>query len=169
VGERLLRASVPSPLGPLRLFATSTALCAIAFDGHQDETRAWLRRRFGDAELVDAPDPGGGAAALRAYFAGELGAIDRLEVDLGGTPFQREVWAALRGIPAGRTRSYGELAASLGRPAAVRAVGLANGRNPIPIVVPCHRVIGADGSLTGYGGGLDLKRWLLVHEGARLV
>jgi methylated-DNA-[protein]-cysteine S-methyltransferase len=102
--------------------------------------------------------------ALGAYFEGQLDALDRLPVAAGGTPFQRLVWSALRTIPAGTTTSYGRLAASIGRPGASRAVGLANGANPIGIVVPCHRVIGAAGQLTGYGGGLDRKRWLLEHE-----
>jgi methylated-DNA-[protein]-cysteine S-methyltransferase len=169
VAETLFRAELPSPLGRLSVVASASALCAIAFEGYLDETRTWLERRFGGVTFRETRDPAGAVTALRAYLAGELAAIDALKVDLGGTPFQREVWTALRRIPAGRTVAYGELAASLGRPAAVRAVGLANGRNPIPIVVPCHRVIGADGSLTGYGGGLHLKRWLLVHEGARLA
>src|SRR5262249_24110328 len=104
--------------------------------------------------------------AISRYFAGELSAIDALPVETGGTPFQRDVWSALRNIPCGRTISYAQLAAIIGRPKAVRAVGLANGSNPIGVVVPCHRVIGADGSLTGYGGGIERKRWLLRHEGA---
>ena len=102
--------------------------------------------------------------ALEAYFAGELTAIEAIRTEARGTEFQRLVWAALREIPAGSTVSYGELAARIGRPAAVRAVGAANGANPIPVVVPCHRVIGADASLTGFGGGLERKRWLLAHE-----
>jgi methylated-DNA-[protein]-cysteine S-methyltransferase len=105
---------------------------------------------------------------MRAYLAGELNALDRLPADAGGTPFQQEVWAALRTIPPGVTWSYKQLALRIGRPAAVRAVGLANGSNPIGIVVPCHRVIGANGTLTGYGGGLPRKRWLLEHEGVLL-
>jgi methylated-DNA-[protein]-cysteine S-methyltransferase len=104
------------------------------------------------------------AVALRNYFAGELDAIDHLPVKTAGTLFQRAVWSALREIPLGSTESYGKLAQRIGRPNAVRAVGLANGSNPIGVVVPCHRVIGADGSLTGYGGGMDRKRWLLRHE-----
>lgn len=103
---------------------------------------------------------------LAAYFAGDLSAIEALDVATGGTPFQRSVWAALREIPAGQTISYGKLATQIGRAKAVRAVGLANGSNPVGIVVPCHRVIGADNSLTGYGGGLERKLWLLRHEGA---
>ena len=103
-------------------------------------------------------------SALESYFAGDLGALDALACDAPGTPFQRAVWAALRAIPAGTTESYGELAARIGAPKAFRAVGLANNRNPIGVVVPCHRVIGADGSLTGYAGGLPRKQWLLAHE-----
>ena len=108
-------------------------------------------------------------AALRAYLDGDIGAIDGLAVETAGTPFQRAVWAALRTIPAGETLTYAALAARIGRPAAVRAVGAANGANPVGVVVPCHRVIGADGSLTGYGGGMDRKRWLLAHEGVRVA
>lgn len=106
--------------------------------------------------------------ALDAYFAGRLDAIDTLEVEMSGTPFQKAAWAALRQIPAGKTASYAEQAAKIGRPSAVRAVGLANGANPVGLVVPCHRVIGMNGSLTGYGGGLHRKRWLLEHEGVRI-
>jgi methylated-DNA-[protein]-cysteine S-methyltransferase len=162
MARTLLRAELPSPLGRLGVVASGEGVCAIAFEGRHEEL-SWVARRFADAAFEEAADPAGAVSALRAYFAGELAAIDALPVDLGGTPFQREVWAALRRIPAGRTTSYGALAASLGRPQAMRAVGLANGQNPVPIVVPCHRVVGADGRLTGYGGGLDKKRWLLVH------
>lgn len=102
--------------------------------------------------------------AIERYFAGELAAIEGLAVATAGTPFQRAVWRALRGIRVGTTASYAEIARRIGRPKAVRAVGLANGANPIGVVVPCHRVIGADGSLTGYGGGMERKRWLLEHE-----
>jgi len=118
--------------------------------------RGWSLRR--------ARDPFRHTSTLAAYMDGEITAVDRLEVQTGGTLFQREVWRGLRKIPAGTTTSYGALAERIGRPSAVRAVGLANGANPIGIVVPCHRVIGADGSLTGYGGGLERKRWLLAHE-----
>jgi methylated-DNA-[protein]-cysteine S-methyltransferase len=128
-----------------------------------------------DAHLVGvaatakpATDPGGLTNALRRYFAGELAAIAALPVVLAGTPFQQKVWTELRAIPCGETWSYGQLARRIGNPAAVRAVGLANGSNPVAIVVPCHRVIGSDGTLTGYGGGLDRKRWLLAHESRAL-
>ena len=108
--------------------------------------------------------PSTAARALLAYFEGDLNAVDELPTETNGTAFQRAVWTALRKIPAGRTVSYGALAAQIGNHKAVRAVGLANGANPIAIVVPCHRVIGANASLTGYGGGLHRKRWLLAHE-----
>lgn len=141
----------------------------------------WLLLEAGDAglggiTLLDAPPADHGAAdsdpvlaaataQLEAYLAGEL--LDfELPLAAAGTPFQRRVWDLLRAIPYGTTTTYGALAARLGQPAASRAVGLANGRNPLPIVVPCHRVIGADGSLTGYGSGLWRKRWLLAHEQA---
>ena len=114
--------------------------------------------------LEPARDPNGMTSVIARYFERKVTAIDDLPVQTGGTPFQREVWTALRTIPCGRTISYGQLARQIGRPAAVRAVGMANGSNPISIVVPCHRVIGADGSLTGYGGGLQRKSWLLEYE-----
>jgi methylated-DNA-[protein]-cysteine S-methyltransferase len=105
-------------------------------------------------------------AALASYFAGDLAAIEAIPVMTAGTSFQRQVWAALRTTRAGTTLGYGALAQKLGHPRSARAVGLANGANPVAIVVPCHRVIGADASLTGYGGGIDRKKWLLTHEGA---
>ncbi len=107
--------------------------------------------------------------ALDAWFGGDLTAFDGLEVRTGGTVFQRAVWRALRDIPAGETRTYGQLAAAIGAPKAVRAVGLANGANPVGVIVPCHRVIGANGALTGYAGGLERKRWLLGPRGGRSV
>jgi methylated-DNA-[protein]-cysteine S-methyltransferase len=101
---------------------------------------------------------------LSAYFGGACAAVERLRLDMRGRPFERRVWEALRGIPAGVTSTYGDIARQLGSAAASRAVGLANGANPIAIIVPCHRVVGSDGTLTGYGGGLEKKRWLLEHE-----
>jgi methylated-DNA-[protein]-cysteine S-methyltransferase len=133
----------------------------------------WEDDALAGLHFVDdrAPSPSGRApAAIRNaiddYFAGDLDAIDAIAVRLHGTQFQRQVWTALRDIPVGTTISYKELATRIGRPTATRAVGLANGSNPVAIVVPCHRVIGANGTLTGYGGGLDRKRWLLAHERA---
>lgn len=115
-------------------------------------------------EIIAEENPFGLREAFAAYFAGEVDRLDSLPVVFTGTPFQNKVWQALRTIPAGETLSYGGLAKRLGDPKATRAVGLANGANPIALVVPCHRVIGSDGSLTGYGGGLDRKKWLLAHE-----
>jgi methylated-DNA-[protein]-cysteine S-methyltransferase len=114
--------------------------------------------------LVPRRDPHGVTGAIQAYFDGDLHVIDSLRVVTDGTEFQRTVWRTLREIPCGETWSYGDLARRIGRPKAVRAVGLANGQNPVGVVVPCHRVIGSDGSLTGYGGGIERKRWLLAHE-----
>ena len=142
------------------------ALRVFDWDGYEARMQRLLVRHYGPVTPKTDRAPKHVRLALTAYFDGDLGGIDRLDCATGGTEFQRTVWAALRDIPAGRTESYGQLAARIGRPAAVRAVGLANGANPIGLIVPCHRVIGADGSLTGYGGGIERKRWLLNHEGA---
>lgn len=157
---------LPSPLGMLYLVARGPALCVLAFEDGWDRERAALRRRFGPDMVPAAGVPAPLRRALVRYFDGDLAAIDEVPVDLDGTPFQRRVWAVLRHVPAGATASYGDIAAAVGQPRAVRAVGAANGRNPVPIVVPCHRVIAANGTLHGYGGGLHRKRWLLDHEGA---
>jgi methylated-DNA-[protein]-cysteine S-methyltransferase len=127
-----------------------------------------LRAHHGEIELREERERLGIRAALERYFAGDLFALDGLPVATNGTAFQQTVWRALRAIPAGTTLSYGALAIRIGKPQAMRAVGLANGANPVGIVVPCHRVIGANGTLTGYGGGLPRKRWLLAHEGAEM-
>lgn len=157
---------VESPIGPAHLVSDGRALCALEL-GDRARLIPGLARRFGaEVALREGRDPLDLAARARAWFAGDLGALDGLALEPGGTPFQRRVWAELRRIPAGETRSYGAIAAALGQPGSARAVGLANGRNPIAIAIPCHRVIGADGSLTGYAGGLDRKRWLLAHERA---
>ena len=160
--------STPTPIGVLTIVADEQhRLRVVGWDDRDISLQRSLRLQYGEDgfSLEPCRDPGGLTTAMNAYFAGDLAAIDRLPVETHGTPFQREVWAALRGIPCGTTISYAELARRIGRPAAVRAVGLANGANPVGVVVPCHRVIGADGSLTGYGGGIDRKRWLLAHEG----
>ncbi len=159
---------IETPIGKLRLAATENALCGVAFVDRWDDLQHDLERRFGDVRLRRERDPDGASAHLEAYFAGELFALDELRVDTGGTLFQRKVWTALRNIAVGRTASYSDVAKAVGSPSAVRAVGAANGSNPISIVIPCHRVIGADGSLCGYGGGLERKRWLLRHEAQQL-
>lgn len=165
---RLLVDRVAAPPGPIVVVAHATALVAMDFGAPEDRLWRQIHARFGNIECEPADDPLGASTALRAYLAGRLDALDHLPVDAGGTDFQRRVWAALRTIPAGRTWSYRRLAERIGQPTAVRAVGLANGANPLGILVPCHRVVGSDGSLTGYGGGLARKRWLLEHEGALL-
>jgi methylated-DNA-[protein]-cysteine S-methyltransferase len=165
--RRLLTDTLATPIGELVLICDEEG-CLRATDWmHYDERmRRLLARHYGEENvtLTPAHNPFGLTAALAAYFDGDFHAIDSLPVATEGTEFQKSVWQALRLIPVGQTISYGELAKRLGKPAAVRAVGLANGANPIGVVVPCHRVIGANGSLTGYGGGLERKRWLLNHE-----
>jgi methylated-DNA-[protein]-cysteine S-methyltransferase len=161
-------ATIESPIGPLTLAAHDTRVCLLHF-GADDET---IRHRLGRCYPGDAieahGDPAGAVSAVEAYFAGTLDALNGIEVELNGTPFQKRVWEALRRVRAGRTASYGDLARSIDAPTAVRAVGAANGANPVAVIVPCHRIIGTNGTLTGYGGGLERKRWLLEHEGCRL-
>ena len=149
--------TVDSPIGELTVVAADGALVGLYMTGHRPTPDP---ESFG--ERVDDALPAA-TAQLAEYFAGERTAFD-LPLAPRGTAFQQAVWAALRDIPYGETRSYGELAAALGRPGASRAVGLANGRNPISIVVPCHRVVGAGGKLTGYAGGMERKSWLLALE-----
>jgi methylated-DNA-[protein]-cysteine S-methyltransferase len=160
-------ASVDSPLGPIHVAVRDGVLWAVSFDDYWEHEQERLRRRAAGDPLVPAPCAEA-VSALERYFAGEIDATTDLPADPGGTPFQARVWRALRDIPPGRTWSYRDLAAAIGEPAATRAVGAANGQNPIPLVIPCHRVIGADGRLVGYGGGLERKAWLLRHEGAVL-
>jgi methylated-DNA-[protein]-cysteine S-methyltransferase len=164
---------MPTPCGELSIATDADgALRALDWVDHEWRMRQLLKQQY-SSDDVQLSGPvravSNASSVLGSYFAGDLRAIEALVVRTGGTPFQREVWAALRTIPAGQTISYGALAKRLNRPSAVRAVGMANGANPISIVVPCHRVIGGDGSLTGYGGGLPRKRWLLEHEGVRLA
>lgn len=154
-----------TPLATL-LIVTDRAgvLRGLDFDDNDARLKRLLRLHYGTDACQAQPTPQPLQQALEAYFSGELTALDALPVETGGTTFQREVWQALREIPPGTTQSYGRLAEQLGRPSASRAVGAANGANPISIVVPCHRVIGASGALTGYAGSLPRKRWLLEHE-----
>lgn len=158
---------VDCPIGTMLIVTDEQdGLRALDWQDHEARMQQLMRQQYrGDSvELRPAARPSPARAALQAYFEGDTSAIDALPVATGGTAFQREVWAALRGIPCGETISYLELARRVGRPKAMRAVGLANGANPVSIVLPCHRVIGSNGSLTGYGGGLPRKRWLLEHE-----
>jgi methylated-DNA-[protein]-cysteine S-methyltransferase len=147
------------------------ALRALDWEDHVSRMRRLLDLHYGKdgVRLQPRSSTSGIRDALHAYLAGDLRATEEIRVQTGGTAFQRQVWAALRAIPPGSTVTYGHLAAHLQRPDAARAVGMANGANPIPIVVPCHRVTGADGSLTGFGSGIERKRWLLEHEGVRVA
>ena len=160
----LLFDRIATPLGEAQLVCDGEG--RLTLFGWYDRDDAWQRyaSHLGDAELVRTADPFGLSSAIAAYMNGNVRIIDDLPVVYSGTPFQNRVWHALRTIPAGDTLSYGALARQIGDPKAVRAVGLANGSNPIGLVVPCHRVIGSDGSLVGYGGGLERKKWLLAHE-----
>jgi methylated-DNA-[protein]-cysteine S-methyltransferase len=160
---------IETPLGPMVLVAKDGVILVLEFADKGDRIERAFKGRVGDVELQPASNPFGISDRVRAYFAGDLTAIENLLTDGGGTPFEEKVWAELKCIPCGTTVSYGHIARKLGDIQHSRAVGLANGKNPIAIVVPCHRVIGADGSMTGYGGGLHRKEWLLRHEGALLV
>ena len=158
---------IASPVGEVLLVVDADgAVRALDFADYEARMLRLLQRHYGPVELTPGRAPDSVRVALDGYFGGDARALDGLAVKTGGTDFQRTVWAALRAIPAGETRSYGQLAAAIGKPAAVRAVGLANGANPVGVIVPCHRVVGANGTLTGYAGGLERKRWLLAHERA---
>ncbi len=163
---QLERTDLESPIGKVTIVSRNGALFALSFGGLGRGVRRTLERRFGPFRLRPADRRSPVVSRIEAYFRGDLGAVDDVEVDGGGTPFQRRVWQALREVPAGETASYQELAAELGRPTASRAVGSANARNPIALVVPCHRIVRSDGNLGGYAYGLTRKRWLLEHEGA---
>jgi len=158
---------VPSPVGMLQILTDDAGrVRSVDFDPpHLDVSVQKLQRQLDrPIRLIEGATPAEAARRVADYIAGDLSTLDRIEAEPFGTPFQRAVWRALRSVPVGETISYGRLAARIGRPTAARAVGMANNANPVPIIVPCHRVIGADGRLVGYGGGLERKTWLLAHE-----
>lgn len=158
---------VATPIGQMILAADPQGNLRVSlFAADEELVRRYLRLQCGAQAFALEPvaNPHGLSESIARYFAGELNVIDHIPVETGGTEFQQKVWRALRKIPCGSTMSYGKLAEQIGHPAAVRAVGTANGANPVAVVLPCHRVIGANGSLTGYGGGMERKRWLLDHE-----
>jgi methylated-DNA-[protein]-cysteine S-methyltransferase len=162
--------TIGSPIGPLTLALENEALVSVEFDKGPARRLSWVRRRFDGRELVERPAESPAAQALKAYFVDPGADFSHLELRLYGSDFQIQVWEMLRRIPPGETAAYGTIARLIGQPDASQAVGRANGDNPIPIIVPCHRVIGMDGSLTGFGGGLERKTWLLDHEsGGRLL
>lgn len=164
---KLETARFKTPVGTVRLAAHGHALVALAFEDSWDESLAALAKRFGGIEAKSAKDPAGAVTALAAWLDGDVEALARVEVDPGGTEFQARVWSELRKIEVGQPITYAELALRVGAPAATRAVGNANGKNPIAIVIPCHRVVASGGGLGGYAGGLKRKRWLLSHEAER--
>jgi methylated-DNA-[protein]-cysteine S-methyltransferase len=158
---------IDTPIGKMLVVADREEnVRAVDWTDHEQRMQRLLCLHYGASgfQIERGHNANGLADAINRYFAGEVEAIDTLPVKTGGTPFQRQVWRALRKIRCGTTVSYAQLAERIGLPAAVRAVGLANGSNPVGVVVPCHRVIGSDGSLTGYAGGIERKRWLLEHE-----
>ncbi|GAC1362100.1 MAG: methylated-DNA--[protein]-cysteine S-methyltransferase [Ktedonobacteraceae bacterium] len=160
---------IASPIDDILLVVDGAKLCALDYADYTPRMMKLLERRYGSVTLTPVVNPCGFSDLLRRYFAGEYQVLDAIPVSTGGTAFQQQVWLALRDIAPGSTVTYGELAARVGRPTAYRAVGATNGLNPIGIVLPCHRVIGANAALTGYAGGLERKRWLLQHEGKALV
>lgn len=161
---RLFVERLRTPIGILLLTHDGRRLCNAEFDNQEERRARELAHHFPNATLERTNERSTFAAALARYFKGEVRAIDKLPVAKLGTAFEQGAWAALRRIPVGQTRSYSQQAAAMGRPNAARAIGRANGANPISIVVPCHRLIGANGSLVHYGGGLERKRWLIDHE-----
>lgn len=164
--------TVDTPIGPLVVIANERAVLGLEFGDaprRRDALARHLERHLGPHELRGAADPAGAATRLARYFAGERHALAEQPVEIHGTAFRAAVWRALRTIPAGEAWTYAQLASSIGNPRGQRAVGAANGANPIALFVPCHRVIAADRTLWGYGGGLERKRWLLAHEGARFA
>jgi methylated-DNA-[protein]-cysteine S-methyltransferase len=164
--ERFRLDRLQTPIG-IALLVTDAddVLRALDWAEYEPRMRGLLRLQYGAVTLADARSPAAIRAALSDYFKGDLDRLGTIKWRVAGTPFQRKVWNALPRIPPGSTMSYGMLAAKIGMPRAVRAVGHANGANPLSVVVPCHRLIGANGSLIKYGGGLERKRWLLAHEG----
>jgi methylated-DNA-[protein]-cysteine S-methyltransferase len=158
-----------TPIGTALLVTDAEGyLRALDWEDYEPRMKELLRLHYGAVVLQDARSSKEIRAALTGYFKGDIGRLTEIRWRVAGTPFQRKVWTALPRVPAGTTMSYGALAVKLGTPKAMRAVGHANGSNPISVVVPCHRLIGADGSLVKYGGGLERKRWLLQHEGAAI-
>jgi methylated-DNA-[protein]-cysteine S-methyltransferase len=165
----LLMDRISSPLGTLLVVSDGERLCALDYADYEQRMLKLLRARCEEACFQRVHNPRGVCRLIQAYLEGDVSCIDAIPINTGGTAFQQKVWQALRVIPPGTVMTYGQLAARLGRPTAYRAVGMTNALNPIAIVVPCHRLVGANGALTGYAGGLERKRWLLTHEGVELT
>jgi|SRR5579871_2951401 len=168
-GETFFVDRLPTPIGPALVVTDADgSLRAFDWEDHAARIRELLRLQYGAVELKDLRGPKAIRSALSSYFKGDLAALKTIAWRIAGTPFQQKVWTALPKIRAGTTMTYGALAAKLGSPNAMRAVGHANGSNPISVVIPCHRLIAANGSLVKYGSGLERKRWLLRHEGVEV-
>jgi methylated-DNA-[protein]-cysteine S-methyltransferase len=161
----LLIDKIESPIGTIVLVSDGKNLCALDFADYEQRMLKLLKLRYQDFNLKPEKNPQGFSNCIQEYLQEDYGSLDNIPVSTGGTTFQQQVWAALRTIPSGTTVTYGELAVKLGKPTASRAVGMTNSLNPVAIVLPCHRVVGAKANLTGYAGGLERKRWLLQHEG----
>jgi methylated-DNA-[protein]-cysteine S-methyltransferase len=166
--KELLIDTIESPIGNIIIVVDEGKMCALDFGGYEERMMKLLKRRYAAVQLKQVDNPQGFSDCVKNYLAGDFKSLDAIPVHTGGTPFQQQVWNALREIPTGQTFTYSQLAEKIGRPKATRAVGMTNSLNPIAIVLPCHRVVGANASLTGYAGGLDRKHWLLRHEGALL-
>ena len=160
---------IDSVIGTLLLISDGERLCALDYADYEGRMLRLLRRHYREFRLRQRRAPHGCRSRIQAYLAGDLSCLDGIPVNTGGTPFQQQVWSALRAIPPGSVLSYSELAARLGKPMSYRAVGMTNALNPVAIVIPCHRLVGVDGTLTGYAGGLERKRWLLQHEGVDVM
>jgi methylated-DNA-[protein]-cysteine S-methyltransferase len=165
----LLIDKIDSAMGKILLASDGEKLCALDFEEYESRMIKLLEKRYGTIHFVDKSNPQGFSDLLRAYLAEDFNSLDHIPVHTGGTPFQQQVWLALRSIPPGTVVTYGALAETIGRPTAYRAVGMANSLNPVAIVLPCHRVIGVNDKLTGYAGGLERKQWLLQHEKVELA
>ncbi len=161
---RLMVDEIESPLGTIRVVTESGIVCAVDYDDCHERMTRLLRNHYGLFEMIPSSMMSDAAIRLRAFFDGDVGAIESVKVSTNGTAFQKQVWSVLRSIPLGTTATYAWVANQIGNPKACRAVGLANGANPISVIVPCHRVIGANTKLVGYAGGLPRKEWLLHHE-----
>jgi len=160
--------TLDSPIGQIVIVYAGDKVCALDYADYTERTNQLLQRRYQKFQSRKVSRKSGVTKQLKAYLAGELDAIDTIAVDLGGTSFQQRVWTALRGIPSGTTRTYSEVATQLGTPRAYRTVDAANALNGIAIIVPCHRLVSANGALTGYAGGLERTEWLLRHEGCHV-
>ncbi|MBW4672076.1 MAG: methylated-DNA--[protein]-cysteine S-methyltransferase [Cyanomargarita calcarea GSE-NOS-MK-12-04C] len=165
----LLIDKISSEIGTILVVSDGEKLCALDFADYELRTIRLLQKRYKSFSLKKTKNPLGLSNRLEAYLKGDFTSLDDIAVSVGGTAFQQQVWLALRNIPCGTAISYGQLAAKIGKPTASRAVGMANSLNPVAIVLPCHRVIGANAGLTGYAGGLERKRWLLEHEGVKIA